>query len=1114
MFDRGWLFSLLPPDSTMEDAAGSAFVPVSMPHDWQIHDTSDLYRDGDGWYRKTLQLSVEDLKGHVFLDFDGVYMDSSLYVNGVLTAAHAYGYSPWLVDLTPWAREGENELLLKVAYRSPNTRWYSGAGIFRVPRLLKLPETCIMPFSLAVDTRFDGTWTLEGMAEIMGTQSPDVRVSLRDQGQEIACTSARQEPGRLRFSLNGLSVTPWSPETPSLYTLVLTLPGQAYETAVGFRTVQLDPDRGLILNGQRTRLRGVCLHHDAGCLGSAFHPQAFLRQMQTLKAYGVNALRTSHNPPAREALDICDRLGIMVIDEAYDMWEMPKTKYDYARFFRRDAVEDIQAMVRRDRNHPCVLFWSIGNEIPDTHHSPSAPRVTRALRDAVRRADPFRHGEITIGSNYMPWAGAQACAEELKVPGYNYAENLYDLHHAEHPDWVIYGSETASIVSSRGIYHFPMDAEILCDEDRQCSSLGNSHTSWGHQDLKTMLCQDNASTYSMGQFVWSGTDYLGEPTPYHTRNSYFGFFDTCCFPKDSAFLYRAFWTRSPFVHIGVSWDWNPGQIIDVPVMTNLPRVELFLGDERLGVREVDLTDPEKALPVWHIPYSPLPLRAVAEDRDGRIFEAVRLPSGDPCRLCLKRESQTPGPLSFVDVSVLDSMGRPVENACDFVRAETEGPVRILGMDNGDSTDTEGYTVTGKRLFSGRMLIVLEALSDQGEGILRVHAPGLEEAVLTLHLDETFCGVTPEDTIVYEPARDTSLRVRKILLEPLSSTYLTPENPAAAFRLTLFPEHADNPELHFRITNRAGIDSPCAAVTLTDGNTIEVKGLGDGELYLRATASRNGQPYLISQMELHLSGFGSPCLDPYGFIAGGLYDDREGDIAPGNEHGFAFARDGVSAAIFHNVDFGRAGSDRITIPVFALDSEPHRIRLYEGRPEDGRLIQELVYCKPSIWNVYQEETWDLPFPLTGVKTLSFQSEDKVHMKGFSFARQSRAFRLLTGRDADSIFGDAYEVQDTRIRHIGNNVSVTFADLDFGTREACMLSIRGSTDLKCQSITVRIEDQSGKSISALCEFREGTDTLQTFPVPVLPGLCRVTLIFLPGSRFDFDSLQFAPGTTDLS
>jgi beta-galactosidase len=292
------------------------------------------------------------------------------------------------------------------------------------------------------------------------------------------------------------------------------------------------------------------------------------------------------------------------------MWERSKTTFDYARFFGEWAEKDVASWIRRDRCHPSVIMWSIGNEIYDMHADKRGTTVTRFLADQVRIHDPERHAAVTFGCNYMPWEGGQRCAEYVDAVGYNYGEKLYEEHHREHPAWVIYGSETASLLSSRGIYHFPIEKNIMAEADQQCSALGNSNTSWGATDLKRMIIDDMKNPFSMGQFIWSGIDYIGEPTPYHTRSSYFGQADTACFPKDPYYLYQSCWTREKMIHIGVSWDWNPGQLIDVPVFANGSRVELLLNGDSLGSQSLDLRSPERSMAWWQLPYGPGTLEAV------------------------------------------------------------------------------------------------------------------------------------------------------------------------------------------------------------------------------------------------------------------------------------------------------------------------------------------------------------------------------------------------------------------------------------------------------------------------------------------------------------------------
>lgn len=299
----------------------------------------------------------------------------------------------------------------------------------------------------------------------------------------------------------------------------------------GFRTMEFDSQQGFLLNGRKVKIHGVCQHHDLGCLGAAVNKTALKRQIILLQEMGVNAIRTAHNMPAVELMELADEMGVLIVSEAFDMWERSKTPFDYARFYPDWWKQDIASWVRRDRNRPSMLMWSIGNEIYDTHADERGQELTIELRDLVQVHDPKGNAVVTIGSNYMPWENAQKCADLVKFAGYNYAEKYYDQHHEEHPDWIIYGSETSSTVQSRGIYHFPFAQSVLSDDDEQCSALGNSSTSWGAKNTEACIIADRDATYSPGQFIWTGFDYIGEPTPYFTKNSYFGQLDTAGFKR-------------------------------------------------------------------------------------------------------------------------------------------------------------------------------------------------------------------------------------------------------------------------------------------------------------------------------------------------------------------------------------------------------------------------------------------------------------------------------------------------------------------------------------------------------------------------------------------------------
>ena len=346
----------------------------------------------------------------------------------------------------------------------------------------------------------------------------------------------------------------------------------------------------MTLNGKKIKLNGVCEHHDLGALGAAFNKAALKRRFVILKEMGVNAVRTAHNMPAVELMELADEMGILIVSEAFDMWEKSKTPYDYARFFKEWAHIDVKSWVMRDRNHPSLLMWSIGNEIYDTHAGERGQEVTKMLMDYVLKYDPRENAKVTIGSNFMPWENAQKCADIVKVAGYNYAEKYYKKHHEEHQDWIIYGSETASIVQSRGIYHFPFEKSILADDDEQCSALGNSTTSWGAKSAEACIIAERDTPFSLGQFIWTGFDYIGEPTPYHTKNSYFGQIDTATFKKDSYYIYQAEWTdykTKPMVHIFPYWDFNKGQMIDVRVCSNACKIELQLNGITIGTHVID-----------------------------------------------------------------------------------------------------------------------------------------------------------------------------------------------------------------------------------------------------------------------------------------------------------------------------------------------------------------------------------------------------------------------------------------------------------------------------------------------------------------------------------------------
>ena len=1121
LLNDGWSYLKLPLGSTLDDAnSSSCWIPVDLPHDWLIWQEKDLYESADAWYRR--ELVLDNIPDACLLHFDGVYMDCDVLLNGSFITSHAYGYTAFYADLTKALRPGKNEIIVHIRHQSPNSRWYSGSGIFRDVHLLILPENHIVPDSFYLTEKEDGSdWLLRVSAETSKTDRVLFSCEVVDsQGKVLGSAGCESENGKITLEFRLTGAPTWDISSPQMCTLRYTYGKEEDSVSFGLRTTEFTPDRGFFLNHRNVKLKGVCLHHDLGALGSAFNKKAAHRQLMLMKDMGANAVRTSHNPPASAFLDLCDELGLLVIDEAFDMWERPKTTYDYARFFPQQEAEDVALWIRRDRCHPSVIMWSVGNEIYDMHADLRGTEVCTMLMNQVRSHDPEEHAKVTFGCNYMPWEGGQRCADVVKVAGYNYGEKYYEEHHKKHPDWIIYGSETASVLSSRGIYHFPMEQAIMSESDLQCSALGNSNTSWGALDLREMIVDDLKCSYSMGQFIWSGTDYIGEPTPYHTRSCYFGQADTACFPKDSFFLFKSLWSWKNVLHIGVSWDWNPGQLIDVPVMSSYDRVELKLNGKSLGVKEVKHDDAKACLPVWKVPYEPGEITALALDKDGKVLTAdARYTPGDTAELRMNSEEgylHSDGQdLAFITVQAFDAIGHPVENARDRIRITVSGGAYLIGTDNGDSTDPDGYKSACRRLFSGKLLLIVASNGNHEDARIRIESTGGITAELTVPVkdspraDGTSCRMRiPESDL------NTAVHVRKIEIAPKnnlpgSGVLLTKENPSCEFTWKMLPKGANSRPVEWQVTNIAGIVTPFAKAEVK-GDTVRVTATGDGNYFLRALGGNAADyPEIISQIEVPAQGMGCPALNPYGFVSAGLYDLHEGDIGTGNEKGIAFARDGESMVGFSSVDFGKAGSDTLILSIFALDGNPYEIELSDGDPrQGGKMISVLKYEKPSIWNVYQDETYRLPVRLTGIHTLCFRMRDKVHMKGFSFEQQERAFAQLSAGDADAVYGDSFTRSGSAVNGIGNNVSLTFDEMDFGKVRNCSLIIKGRTNLNVNSITVRIRDSKGNTVNEVADFRGSGGGEQCFPVSVPGGMCSVTFVFLPGSNFDFESFRFVP------
>ena len=1175
LFNDGWNFSKQPLGKSFEEMQKnvSEFSPVEIPHDWLIYNTNDLYETSVGWYRKNFTVKLNEGE-KILIAFDGVYMDSTLFVNGKQAGEWKYGYSQFRFDITEFLKDGDNELILRVVHQSPNSRWYSGAGVYRNVWLITEPAAYLVTDGVYISTKCseeeNTKWTAYIDAEVSfdkkiaaaDIKNYSVRQSVLVEGEMLVSSGISSPLSKTRIfncytghedyvydtsiELPVKEPIEWDIDNPYQYDLKteLLLGDKVVDEIVqkfGFRTIKYDTEEGFLLNGRKVKLHGVCLHHDLGALGSAFNKAAMRRQIEVMKKMGVNAIRTSHNMPAPGLMELCAEMGILVDCEAFDMWVRPKTEFDYARFFKTWARRDVGSWVRNFRNKPCVIMWSVGNEIYDTHADPEAVDITKKLSEYVYASDPRQNARVTIGSNYMPWEGAQKCADVYKLAGYNYAEKYYEQHHKAHPDWVIYGSETASTLQSRGIYHFPLSQQILADDDEQCSSLGNCTTSWGSKSIQYNITADRDAHFCCGQFMWTGFDYIGEPTPYQTKNSYFGAVDTAGFPKDAFYQYAAEWTsykKSPMVHIYPFWNFNPGQMIDVNVVSNAPKIELFFNGKSLGTYDFDHEHGTDLVAKWQLPYEEGELIAKAYDENGDVIATDRAASFldaenivvDFNKETLKADGED---IIFVEISMTDKNGNPVADANNRVDVSVTGAARLVGLDNGDSTDFDQYKGTSRRLFSGKLLAMIKATDKTGDIELTISSEGLKSYTKVLKAVEAEEVLNPSlERMTFmkneEVAHDKDIPVREILIKPVDvdkvtvdSYKMTKDKPYIDLALSLCPANATHTELVYRLTTEAGIDSNIAEIeelgseNLGDGEfkRIRVKALGDGTVMFRAMC-KNGTDkiHIISVVTIKIDGIGAATLDPYEFIAGGLYSKSAGDIQTGIQRGFAICGKETSEptyAGFENVDFGDYGSDEITVPFYAIDNQAYKINLWLGEPnkEGSELLYEMVFNKPQIWQTYQEETFKLKKRIRGIKSIYFESKQSIHIKGFIFKKYDKTFEKIYALENNQIYGDTFTVTPDEITGIGNNVSLIFKGFHFGIKGMTKLIICGHSPIDKNTIHVRFTTKDG-DIDQLCEFTKSDGfTERIFTLDEVNGDADVTFVFLPGCNFDFRYFRFA-------
>jgi beta-galactosidase len=784
-FNDGWRF--LQGDAVNAEQPefdDGGWLQVRLPHDWAIAGPFDrslnphtgaLPVSGIGWYRKSFDLPAGGRR-YYSIEFDGAMSNSRVWLNGHELGGRPYGYIGFSVDLTPYLRFGgkPNVLAVRLAPESDASRWYPGAGIYRNVWLETTGPVHVARWGTYVTTPqvSDESATIAVRTEVRNRLAGAARVTVRstvvdDQGRRVAQS---QVPGDILAEaastvatrLTVLRPRRWDLERPRLYSLITELLDgthvvDRYLTAFGIRTVAFDRQRGLLLNGTPLKLHGVCLHHDLGALGAAVSRRATERQLQIMKAAGVNAIRTSHNPPSPELLEFADRLGLLVIDEAFDMWRIAKVPNGYSKYFDEWSERDLRDLARRDRNHPSIIMWSIGNEIPE-QKKPDGWREARRLTGFFHQEDPTR--PTTSAFNNWEDAIRNKLADEVDIPGFNYKPTRYQTILNDHPSWIIYGSETASCVSSRGTYHLPL-AKYDKHPSLQISSYDIIAPPWAYCPDVEFAAQE-AIPALLGEFVWTGFDYLGEPTPYFGRNddnshdwparsSYFGMVDLAGFPKDRYFLYQSLWTTKPMVHVLPHWNWpgHEGQDIPVMVYSNAQQVELSLNGVSLGRKDTfsetielpvgsDVSDTgtfhTKYRLLWNVPYQPGVLTAVAF-RDGKEVarDSVRTAAA-PARIRLladRRSIAADGDdLSFITVRVEDKHGNLCPLADNLLRFQVTGAGSIAAVDNGNAATVESFQADHRMAFNGlALLIVRSHAGEPGTIGIAATAAGLASAHL-------------------------------------------------------------------------------------------------------------------------------------------------------------------------------------------------------------------------------------------------------------------------------------------------------------------------------------------------------------------------------------------------
>lgn len=744
---------------------------LTLPHDWSIEGKFDEKNpakpEGGGlptgvaWYRKSFTLPAAWKKMNIYIEFDGVYKNSEVWINGHLLGKRPYGYISFRYELTKYLKSGDNVIAVRVDNSAqPDSRWYTGSGIYRNVWLTATGKVAIDHWGTFVSTpsvsksvaKISFKTQIKNQSNIKG--KVDVQSQVFDaKGKLIVAVrsdnlSLRNTPIEVAQSATLHNPKLWSVEHPNLYKVVTRIfvnkkLSDTYETPLGIRYFNFDAEKGFSLNGEPMKILGVCLHHDLGALGAAINVRAMERQLEILKEMGCNAIRTAHNPPAPEFLDLCDRMGFLVMDEAFDMWRKKKNSKDYHLHFPEWHTADLQDMVKRDRNHPSIILWSIGNEIREQFDS-TGVALTKELVKLVKDLDTTRLvlsalTETDSTKNFIYQAGV------LDIYALNYNHKVYKDFPKNYPGQKFLAAETTSSLDTRGFYEMPSDSIRRWPKDGKtkltggnaefaASAYDNVSAYWGSTHEETWK-EAKKYDHVSGLFVWTGFDYLGEPLPYPwpARSSYFGIVDLAGFPKDAYYLYQSEWTSKPVLHIFPHWNWTAGKTIDIwAYYNNADEVELFLNGRSLGTRA---KKGEELHVVWQVKFEPGVLKAVSKKNGQVVLVKEIQTAGKPAKIELladRQEIAADGKdLSFVTVRILDENGNVVPNADNLIQFKLEGDGSIAGVDNGFQASLEPFKADYRKAFHGLCLAIVQAKLKAGKLKLSATSAGLKEASVVI-----------------------------------------------------------------------------------------------------------------------------------------------------------------------------------------------------------------------------------------------------------------------------------------------------------------------------------------------------------------------------------------------